>query len=221
MANFAKISQTAKVHSDYQDATKDKYEIKEVKIVPCCSLNPYWKNDMQVITTDRGKFIDKLPVNSGHDWKQEIGKSVTAKVSKDKYDNEWLNLCESTDKTNFTNPVIMDFVKEDLPPDYDINDNPQAKQAYDYIKQDAPVIFLTGGAGTGKSTFIKYLKNNLRADMGKACVVLAFTGVAAANVGGQTIHSFFNFKFDPFEHKEIKSSMKNDVIDHTDVIIYR
>lgn len=197
----------------------DNYEIKEVKIVPGCSLNPYWKNDMQVITTDRGKFIDKLPVHSGHDWKQEIGKSVTAKVSKDKYDNEWLNLCESTDKTNFTNPVIMDFVKEDLLPDYDINDNPQVKQAYDYIKQDAPVIFLTGGAGTGKSTFIKYLKNNLRAELNKNYVVLAPTGIAAINVGGQTIHSFFKFKTDVFDDKEIKKEKKNILLDHVDLII--
>lgn len=216
MANFAKISQAAKVHSGYQDATKDKYEIKDVRIVPGSSLNRYWKNAMQVITTDKGEFIDKLPINSGHDWQQEIGKMVTAKVTTDKSNNKWLNWCGRDGKVE---AILPASVKEDLPPGYDINDNPQLKQAYDYIRQDVPVIFLTGGAGTGKSTFIKYLKTNLRADMGKACVVLAFTGVAAANVGGQTIHSFFNFKFDPFEHKEIKSSMKNDVIDHTDVII--
>lgn len=45
-----------------------------------------------------------------------------------------------------------------LPDGYDINENPELKKAYDHIKGNAPVVFLTGGAGTGKSTFIKYLK---------------------------------------------------------------
>ena len=48
---------------------------------------------------------------------------------------------------------------------------------------------------------------------------MAPTGVAAVNVGGQTIHSFFNFKTDVFENNEIKISMKNSVLDYTDLII--
>lgn len=116
---------------------------------------------------------------------------------------------------NYTEVTIND----ELPIDYDINENPEIKQTYDYIKQDTPVIFLTGGAGTGKSTFIKYLKLNLKNELNKNCIVLAPTGVAAVNVGGQTIHSFFNFKTDVFENNEIKLSMKNSVLDYTDLII--
>jgi hypothetical protein len=51
-------------------------------------------------------------------------------------------------------------------------------------------IFITGRAGTGKSTLLNYFQDNT----GKNAVILAPTGVAAVNVSGQTIHSFFHFK---------------------------
>ena len=53
-------------------------------------------------------------------------------------------------------------------------------------------VFVTGRAGTGKSTLLQHFRNNTK----KAIAVLAPTGVAAVNVNGQTIHSFFNFKID-------------------------
>ncbi|MBI3588098.1 AAA family ATPase [Candidatus Micrarchaeota archaeon] len=52
--------------------------------------------------------------------------------------------------------------------------------------------FITGRAGTGKSTLLEYFRNTT----GKEIAVLAPTGVAAVNVRGQTIHSFFGFKPD-------------------------
>lgn len=51
-------------------------------------------------------------------------------------------------------------------------------------------VFITGRAGTGKSTLLQYFRYHT----GKKVVILAPTGVAAVNVGGQTIHSFFHFK---------------------------
>lgn len=57
------------------------------------------------------------------------------------------------------------------------------------IEAGEPLIFVTGKAGTGKSTLIKYLRNSVR----RNCVVLAPTGVAAMNIQGATIHSFFRF----------------------------
>lgn len=51
-------------------------------------------------------------------------------------------------------------------------------------------VFITGKAGTGKSTLLEYFRQNTRKDV----AVLAPTGVAALNVEGQTIHSFFGFK---------------------------
>lgn len=54
-------------------------------------------------------------------------------------------------------------------------------------------VFLTGKAGTGKSTFLKYLTATTR----KKYVVLAPTGIAAVNASGQTLHSFFHLPFKP------------------------
>ena len=55
-------------------------------------------------------------------------------------------------------------------------------------------IFLTGKAGTGKTTFLR----RLRESTSKRMIVLAPTGVAAINAGGVTIHSFFQLSFAPF-----------------------
>lgn len=63
-----------------------------------------------------------------------------------------------------------------------------------------PVVFVTGNAGTGKSTLIQYL----RAVLEKQLVVLAPTGVAALNVGGVTIHSFFQLPPKIHEDEDIK-----------------
>lgn len=54
-------------------------------------------------------------------------------------------------------------------------------------------VFLTGKAGTGKSTFLQYFTNTTK----KKYVVLAPTGIAAVNAGGQTLHSFFHLPFKP------------------------
>lgn len=60
-------------------------------------------------------------------------------------------------------------------------------QAVELAENTSRIVYLTGKAGTGKTTFLKYLKTRLE----KQIVVLAYTGVAAINAGGQTIHSFF------------------------------
>ena len=61
--------------------------------------------------------------------------------------------------------------------------------AYDFLKEGDGHLFVTGRAGTGKSTLLTCLKELLADEM----VILAPTGLAAVNVGGQTIHSFFGF----------------------------
>ena len=201
----------------------NEYQIKNVKIVPGSSLAAYWKSDMQVVVTDKGDFIDKMPNDGGHDWQMEIGKSVECEIKESK-GHKWICLLSGnqiyksrTTKNSFGNDFVETF--EQLPPDYDLNENPELVKTYAAIKQNTPVVFLTGGAGTGKSTFIKFLKNNLKADTNKKYVVLAPTGVAAINVGGQTIHSFFGFKGDVFEDSEIRKLPRNSVIDHVDLII--
>ena len=66
--------------------------------------------------------------------------------------------------------------------------------AADFVNHTHINIFLTGNAGTGKTTFLKFCKENCA----KNIAVVAPTGVAAMNAGGTTIHSFFQLPFQPF-----------------------
>ena len=68
--------------------------------------------------------------------------------------------------------------------------NEEFRYAAEIAEHTNKLLFLTGKAGTGKTTFLKYLTSTTEKNM----VVLAPTGVAAVNAGGQTIHSFFNIK---------------------------
>ena len=71
--------------------------------------------------------------------------------------------------------------------------NPQLELAFDFLQYTNQNIFLTGKAGTGKTTFLRNLKNLSP----KRMVIVAPTGVAAINAGGVTIHSFFQMSFGP------------------------
>lgn len=71
--------------------------------------------------------------------------------------------------------------------------NDEMNLAWQFITQTNTSVFLTGKAGTGKTTFLKKLKELTP----KRMVVLAPTGVAAINAAGQTIHSFFQLPFGP------------------------
>lgn len=72
--------------------------------------------------------------------------------------------------------------------------NEQAQLAWDIIETTNTNLFLTGKAGTGKTTFLRRLKE----ESSKRIVVVAPTGIAAINAEGVTIHSFFQLSFAPF-----------------------
>ena len=99
--------------------------------------------------------------------------------------------------------------------------NAIVKQLFDKIDSTNESFYITGKAGTGKSTFIQYFAKNTR----KKLLLCAFTGIAAINVGGQTIHSFFRFPLKPLlpEDDEITKfeqySKKYKVIQEIDAII--
>jgi len=80
--------------------------------------------------------------------------------------------------------------------------NDQLQLAFDFVQYTGKHIFLTGKAGTGKTTFLHQLK--LKSP--KRMVVVAPTGVAAINAGGVTIHSFFQMPFGPFLPAEISGN---------------
>ncbi len=79
------------------------------------------------------------------------------------------------------------FIRIEKPIDFELTS--EKEEVLEVLENTNQNIFLTGRAGTGKSNFLKYF----RATTKKNIVVLAFTGVAALNVQGQTIHSFFKF----------------------------
>lgn len=73
------------------------------------------------------------------------------------------------------------------PPQIELTD--EIRAALELIERQRRSLFITGKAGTGKSTLLRYVRDTTQ----HAAVVLAPTGLAAINVGGQTIHSFFRF----------------------------
>ena len=66
--------------------------------------------------------------------------------------------------------------------------NPELQRAWQIIENTGTHLFLTGKAGTGKTTFL----HNLKKESPKRTVIVAPTGIAAINAGGVTIHSFFH-----------------------------
>ncbi|MDT8282814.1 MAG: AAA family ATPase, partial [Gammaproteobacteria bacterium] len=72
--------------------------------------------------------------------------------------------------------------------------NAELQLAQDFVQYTRHHIFLTGKAGTGKTTFLHNLKHNTP----KRMIITAPTGVAAINAGGVTLHSFFQLPFGPY-----------------------
>ena len=66
----------------------------------------------------------------------------------------------------------------------------QFRNAYEAMERGSKHVFVTGKAGTGKSTLLRYFRERTR----RATAVVAPTGVAAVNIDGQTIHSFFKLR---------------------------
>ena len=90
-------------------------------------------------------------------------------------------------------------------------DNKEWQDALQIVNYTRRSLFLTGRAGTGKSTFLRYVADNTK----KTHVVLAPTGIAAINAGGSTLHSFFRLPFHPllpndsrYNRRNIKEALK-------------
>lgn len=89
-------------------------------------------------------------------------------------------------------------------PDIDI-ENKELQQALQIIQYTKRSLFLTGKAGTGKSTFLRYICQNTK----KKHIVLAPTGISAINAGGSTLHSFFKLPFHPLLPNDSRYSPRN------------
>ena len=93
--------------------------------------------------------------------------------------------------------------------------NVEFNYASDFVKHTDRLVYLTGKAGTGKTTFLKYL----REITAKNTVILAPTGIAAINAGGQTIHSFFQIKPSVYvpNDKRLRTKVDNSDIDRSTI----
>lgn len=102
-----------------------------------------------------------------------------------------------------------------------MEENRELKTAWEFVEKTGRSVFLTGKAGTGKTTFLRDLVHN----SSKRVVVVAPTGIAAINAGGVTIHSFFQLPLHPFipgakiESKFAFSKEKRSMIRTIDILV--
>lgn len=138
-----------------------------------------------------------------------------------KNDNKWrkISCCEvslhtkpvplHTNQRNIVAMAQTDFTADKL--------NKEQQQAFDLVAKTNVSLFITGKAGTGKTTFIRRILK----EIDKNFLVLAPTGIAAINAGGQTMHSFFGFPLSVIEPRTVMrfSEEKRDLVKMIDTII--
>lgn len=123
--------------------------------------------------------------------------------------------------TLFDEMELPDFYNKYIELPSGFESNKTAQKLFDLIENSDKSIFLTGKAGTGKSTFIHYFTKKTK----KSVLLLAFTGIAAINIGGQTIHSFFRFPLKPLLPNDPDINIfkpffqKRKILEQTDTII--
>lgn len=149
-------------------------------------------------------------------------------------DINYLLRIEVENDNSQSNPQLFDDLSLDelynnyskLPDNYE--EDEIVKHLFERIENSNESVFLTGKAGTGKSTFVHYFTTKTK----KKTLLLSFTGIAAVNIGGQTIHSFFRLPFKPllprdkeitkfkdhWSNKKIVQSVDTIVIDEVSML---
>lgn len=135
-------------------------------------VSNYCKDDVAIT---RDLYIHGL--NHGEIKYESLGEIFNLKI-------DWHNPNKRYDPKDFTFNTITDESGKTITLDAE---NSEFYSAIELAKNTNRIIYLTGKAGTGKTTFLRYLKTIIN----KNTVVVSYTGVAALNAGGQTIHSFF------------------------------
>lgn len=124
-----------------------------------------------------------------------------------------LNLFEDLDLPDLYNKISR------IPAGYE--NDPVVRTLFENIENTNVSYYITGKAGTGKSTFVHYFAQKTK----KKVLLVAFTGIAAISVGGQTIHSFFRFPLKPLTPKDEdiiifnKYSQKYSIIEKINTIV--
>lgn len=122
-------------------------------------------------------------------------------------------LVSDINKSTSEHRRITSEVKVSLP--FEIEVSPEYKRAFRVLELGCPLVFLTGKAGTGKTTFIHYFREKTN----KRIAVVAPTGVAALNISGQTIHSFFRFPPRIIDTNDIKRAFNKILYEKLEILI--
>ncbi len=128
------------------------------------------------------------------------------------------NFGEVSDKATHIHrkPKSSDEETSPFPPGFEVT--AEYKSCTAELDKGTPVVFVSGKAGTGKSTLIQYIRSITK----KRHVVLAYTGIAAMTIGGQTINSFFGFPWEPLTENLIKATTyrsRLDLLNKLDLLI--
>ena len=165
-----RTEQLGKQTSDAFSAEKDEQALREYKKYLAAKKETYiaFLKRLSVLLAIEGRLITNRL------------EQITGQVTKYNREDIGKGTFKSPERKQSREPEIITL---------DLSDNPQAEEALRILDQTDHNIFLTGDAGTGKSTLLKYFRQITK----KNIIVLAPTGVAALNVEGQTIHSFCAF----------------------------
>lgn len=127
-----------------------------------------------------------------------------------------LSYLERALAANPDNHLVRQMVEAMRPPTKaeGIELNPGFRRALAAMNDTHNHVLVTGKAGTGKSTLLKYFVDHTD----KQIAVLAYTGMAAVNVGGQTIHSFFKFPLGPLNEDDIET-VHDGLYKHLETIV--
>ncbi|MDX1975194.1 MAG: AAA family ATPase [Rickettsiales bacterium] len=164
--------------------------------------------EIEALQPERAKTLD-MPANHGKPWTSEEKAAVADLFMQDMAIKDIARehgrsaggiraelirqgLIEREEPATVTEPAPVEKKREAPKPESKIAPTitPEFQEAFELLENTHTNVFLTGKAGTGKSTFLKYFRENTC----KKMAVVAPTGVAALNVGAQTIHSFFRLK---------------------------
>ncbi len=98
---------------------------------------------------------------------------------------------------------------------HDFEESQEFRQGYEIVENTSKSLFASGVAGSGKSTWLTYLRQNTR----KRLVVLTPTGIAAINVQGQTIHSFFKFPHSLIQKDDVRRLSTNGLLEKLELLV--
>lgn len=167
------------------------YSVDEIRKTHAKTYTPWAKEEDELLKSAYEQFLEIKQATGQTDeifikeCAQKLGRKpggIRSRITKllDGVVPEYRKPKHAVVKNNVVAPVQL--IKIDF--------NPEFQKALDLIENTNKNVFITGRAGTGKSTLLTHFRSTTK----KKVVVLAPTGVAALNVRGQTIHSFFKFK---------------------------